>query len=50
MKQIDKKYLCKTCNGCSRLELETFVGVYRCKNYIKGAKEDEQVQEQKSTN
>lgn len=26
--------------GCNRLLLETFEGVYRCKNYIKGAKED----------
>jgi hypothetical protein len=50
MKQIDKKYLCYTCYGCNRLELETFQGVYRCKNYIKGAKENEQVQKQKSTN
>jgi hypothetical protein len=42
MKQIDEKYLCKTCRGCNRLELETFQGIYRCNNYIKGGKENEQ--------
>ena len=35
MKQIDKQYICYTCYGCGRLELEEFKGVYRCKNYIK---------------
>lgn len=42
MKQIDKQYKCYTCLGCNRLLLEDFKGVYRCNNYIKGAKEDEQ--------
>lgn len=40
MKQIDKQYLCYTCAGCLREEIPDFKGVYRCKNYIKGAKED----------
>lgn len=30
---------CKTCLGCNRLENIDFKGVYRCENYIKGAKE-----------
>ena len=41
MEQIDKKYKCYKCLGCNRLMLEDFKGVYRCNNYIKGAKEDE---------
>ena len=42
MKQIDEKYLCFTCHGCSRLEIETFQGIYRCNNYMKkeGAKDE----------
>lgn len=51
MKQIDKQYLCYTCYGCNRLELEDFKGVYRCKNYMKKERaKDEQIQKQESTN
>lgn len=41
MKQIDHDKKCYTCLGCNRLELESFNGVYRCENYIKGVNEDE---------
>lgn len=31
---------CKTCIGCSLLELGTFKGKYRCQNFVDGGKED----------
>ena len=37
---------CKTCLGCNRQELPNFKEVYRCENYMRGAK-DEQIQKQK---
>lgn len=38
---------CKTCLGCNRQELLNFKEIYRCKNYMRGAK-DEQIQKQKN--
>ena len=29
---------CKTCIGCSLLELGTFKGKYRCQNFVDGGK------------
>lgn len=31
---------CKTCSGCNQLELKEFRGVYECKNYVKGLKDE----------
>lgn len=39
MKQISSDKKCFTCLGCNRLELEDFNGIYRCQNYMKGAKD-----------
>lgn len=30
---------CKTCMSCNRCEDLEFKGVYRCKNYMRGAEE-----------
>lgn len=38
---------CKTCLGCNKLEDINFKEIYRCENYMRGAK-DEQIQKQKS--
>lgn len=38
--QLRENSKCITCLGCNRLELEEFIGVLRCENYIKGDKED----------
>lgn len=32
---------CKTCIGCSLLELGTFKGKYRCQNFVDGGKEND---------
>lgn len=40
-KSVQKK--CDDCLGCNRLLIDSFQGVYRCKNYIQGDK-DEQIQ------
>lgn len=32
---------CKTCLGCNQLELKSFSGVYECKNYMKGFKNEQ---------
>lgn len=32
---------CKTCIGCSLLELGTFKGKYRCENFVDGGKEND---------
>ena len=42
MKQIDDNKKCKTCLGCNRLENESFAGIYRCENYVKGVNEYEE--------
>ena len=42
MKQIEQDRKCITCLGCNRLEDESFAGVRRCENYIKGWSEDEE--------
>ena len=39
MKQISKDKKCYTCLGCTRLEIAEFEGVYRCQNYVEGAKD-----------
>lgn len=31
---------CKSCIGCNRCENIDFEGVYRCENYVEGAKEE----------
>ena len=36
MKQIDNKKLCLYCLGCNKLEVESFDGVMRCKNFVAG--------------
>lgn len=36
MQQINKNTACYTCLGCNKLELESFKGVYECKDKIKG--------------
>lgn len=50
MKQIDKQYICYTCYGCSRLEIEEFKGVCRCKNYIKKERAKEEVERRRIFN
>lgn len=32
---------CKTCLGCNRQELLNFKEVYRCENYMRGAKDEQ---------
>ena len=32
---------CKTCLGCNRLEDRNFKEVYRCKNYVRGVKNEQ---------
>ena len=32
---------CKSCLGCNRLEYRNFKEVYRCENYMRGAKDNE---------
>ena len=36
----DLKGKCKTCLGCNQLELKKFNGVYECKNYMKGSRDE----------
>ena len=36
MKQIGKDKLCKYCTGCNQLELSEFKPVMRCKNFVPG--------------
>lgn len=38
---------CKTCLGCNRQELPNFKEVYRCENYMRGAKENGNKQQEK---
>lgn len=38
MKQIDKKYICYWCMGCSAEELDNFKPKQRCKNFVPGYK------------
>lgn len=39
-KYPELKGKCKTCLGCNQLELKSFSGVYECKNYMKGSKDE----------
>lgn len=32
---------CSTCLGCNRLEDRNFKEVYRCENYVRGAKDEQ---------
>lgn len=41
MKEINEKTLCYTCYGCNRLELQWFMGINKCENYINACKEKE---------
>lgn len=38
MKQIDKKYICYWCMGCSAEELDNFKPKQRCENFVPGYK------------
>lgn len=36
MTELNRYSICRNCLGCNQLELETFKGVFKCENYIRG--------------
>ena len=38
MKELKKGTLCEKCLGCNKLLIENFTGSYKCFNFVKGEK------------
>jgi hypothetical protein len=41
-KYLELKGVCRTCLGCEKLADKKFGGYYKCKNYMRGAKDGKQ--------